>query len=161
MFDETPTAQQCRQMNILIRYWNHVEGEVSVRFLKAFQFGHATAEIVSEALLGLEEASNDTSSKNLDKHLIWWPKCKQNNPQKSIWKSASRWAPWLAGLWTMQFAYSAYCIPERVKCFRKWWRRPDLWYASVFQTIASYTRILWPQAWVWHGWEPFPKTCAK
>ena len=53
MFDETTTAQQCRQMDILIRFWSSIEGEVCVRFLKAVHFGHATADIVSEALLKL------------------------------------------------------------------------------------------------------------
>ena len=58
MFDETTTAQQCRQMDILIRFWSSIEGEVSVRFLKAVHFGHATADIVSEALLELGDGDD-------------------------------------------------------------------------------------------------------
>ena len=67
MFDETTTAQQCRQMDVLICYSCQNKEEVSVRFLKAFQFGHATADIVSEALLGLEE---DTEERLPLKNLI-------------------------------------------------------------------------------------------
>ena len=54
-------------MDVLICYWCQNNEEVSVRFLKAFQFGHATADIVSEALFGLEE---DTEERLPLKNLI-------------------------------------------------------------------------------------------
>ena len=46
-FDETTNAQIKKQMDILVRYYSEVHGEVKVRFLKAVMFGHAFAKTVA------------------------------------------------------------------------------------------------------------------
>ena len=49
-FDETTNAQSKKQMDILVRYYSEVHGEVKVRFLKAVMFGHAFAKIVADEI---------------------------------------------------------------------------------------------------------------
>ena len=47
-FDETTNAQIKKQMDILVRYYSEVHGEVKVRFLKAVMFGHAFVKTVAD-----------------------------------------------------------------------------------------------------------------
>ena len=49
-FDETTNAQIKKQMDILVRYYSEVHGEVKVRFLKAVMFGHAFAKTVADEI---------------------------------------------------------------------------------------------------------------
>ena len=49
-FDETTNVQNKKQMDILVRYYSEVHGEVKVRFLKAVMFGHAFAKTVADEI---------------------------------------------------------------------------------------------------------------
>ena len=49
-FDGTTNAQSKKQMDILVRYYTEVHGEVKVRFLKAVMFGHAFAKTVADEI---------------------------------------------------------------------------------------------------------------
>ena len=50
-FDETGNAQDKKQCDLLVRFWNERKGEISTLFLKSLMFGHARGETVSEAIL--------------------------------------------------------------------------------------------------------------
>ncbi|CAM1296488.1 QTRT1 (predicted) [Pycnogonum litorale] len=50
-FDETVTAQNQKQLDLMLRVWSENKGEVITRFLKALMFGHAKGKDVSEAIL--------------------------------------------------------------------------------------------------------------
>ena len=49
-FDESTNAQIKKQMDILVRYYSEVHGEVKVGFLKAVMFGHAFAKTVADEI---------------------------------------------------------------------------------------------------------------
>ena len=48
--DETTNAQSKKQMDILLRYYSEVHGEVKVRVLKVVMFGHAFAKTVADEI---------------------------------------------------------------------------------------------------------------
>ena len=60
-FDETTNAQSKKQMDILVRYYSEVHGEVKVRFLKAVMFGHAFAKTVADEVWRTHQQSGLSS----------------------------------------------------------------------------------------------------
>lgn len=50
-FDETGNAQDKKQCDVLVRFWNEQKGEIITMFLKSLMFGHAKGETVSNALI--------------------------------------------------------------------------------------------------------------
>ena len=55
-FHETTTVQVKKQMDVLVRYFSETNGEIKVRFLKAWVLGHVFGEKVGDKLLkNLEE----------------------------------------------------------------------------------------------------------
>ena len=50
-YDETANAQNCKQCDLLLRYWCETSGEIRVRFLKALMFVHAKGKDVSMTIL--------------------------------------------------------------------------------------------------------------
>ena len=49
-FDKTVTAQNQKQLDLLIRFWSEKKGEVVTRFLQAQMFGHAKGQDVSNSI---------------------------------------------------------------------------------------------------------------
>ncbi|XP_022236838.1 uncharacterized protein LOC111084420, partial [Limulus polyphemus] len=49
-YDETGNAQDKKQCDVLVRFWNDQKGEISTVFIKSLMFGHARGDTVSDAI---------------------------------------------------------------------------------------------------------------
>ena len=81
-FDETGNAQDKKQCDVLVRFWNEERGEIATFFLKSLMFGHAKSDTVSQAIIDtLAEEAYELPIQNLVSLGSDGP-----NVNKSIWK---------------------------------------------------------------------------
>lgn len=82
LFDETTTLQNCRQLDILCRYWSEEKKEVQVCYLTSFIFGRTSSTELTKKILSLLE---DPIFKCMPWDRFFNISCDGPNINKALW----------------------------------------------------------------------------